>query len=149
MPKGATLPVTLKVLEYELFHVCPLKVKAQTDTIYSLNEFSIQSFPQPSVQEITRGISFAPIGLLNMFNSGAAVEQSNNMLNEDRSPSATVVLRVRGCGQFGAYLSRKPIRCTLDSSEVDSSYNSVTGLLTINIPVPEMEMYKWNLEIQV
>nr|XP_018679880.1 PREDICTED: probable galactinol--sucrose galactosyltransferase 2 isoform X2 [Musa acuminata subsp. malaccensis] len=26
LPKGATLPVTLKVLEYEVFHVCPVKI---------------------------------------------------------------------------------------------------------------------------
>lgn len=26
LPKGASVPVTLKVLEYELFHFCPLKV---------------------------------------------------------------------------------------------------------------------------
>lgn len=26
LPKGAALPVTLKVLEYELFHICPLMV---------------------------------------------------------------------------------------------------------------------------
>lgn len=27
LPKGASLPVTLKVLEYELFHFCPVKVR--------------------------------------------------------------------------------------------------------------------------
>lgn len=26
LPNGASLPVTLKVLEYELFHICPIKV---------------------------------------------------------------------------------------------------------------------------
>lgn len=26
LPKGASLPVTLQVLEYELFHFCPVKV---------------------------------------------------------------------------------------------------------------------------
>lgn len=28
LPEGASLPVTLKVLEYELFHFCPVKVRA-------------------------------------------------------------------------------------------------------------------------
>lgn len=28
LPRGASLPVTLKVLEYELFHFCPLKVNS-------------------------------------------------------------------------------------------------------------------------
>jgi len=138
LPKGVTLPVTLKVLEYELFHISPLK-------------------------EIAPDMSFAPIGLLNMFNSGGAVEEFNinmnnnanalsdapNSLGENRAGTATVALRVRGCGCFGAYSSQKPIRCTLDTSEVDFSHDSATGLLTLNIPVPEMDMYKWNLEILV
>ncbi|KAK9125315.1 hypothetical protein Scep_014161 [Stephania cephalantha] len=50
LPKGASLPVTLKVLDYELFHFCPVK-------------------------EIADNISFAPIGLLDMFNASGALEQ--------------------------------------------------------------------------
>jgi len=98
-----------------------------------------------------------------MFNSGGAVEQFDIKMNtdgnvlsdaptslgDDRAVTATVALRVRGCGQFGAYASQKPIRCSLDSSEVEFSYDSDTELLTLNIPVPEVEMYRWNLEIQV
>lgn len=124
LPKGATLPVTLKVLEYELFHISPLK-------------------------EIAPGMSFAPIGLLNMFNSGGAVEQFDIKKVDDGNATATVSLRVRGCGRFGAYSSQKPIRCTVNLSEAEFSYDSATGLVTLNIPVPETEMYRWNLEIEV
>ncbi|XP_038972675.1 probable galactinol--sucrose galactosyltransferase 2 isoform X2 [Phoenix dactylifera] len=147
LPKGATLPVTLKVLEYELFHICPIKV-------------------------ISPGISVAPIGLVDMFNSGGAVEQFDirmpstgstedrrddgdgsfdvaEQFSENRAATATVVLRVRGCGRFGFYSSRKPIKCTLDSSDVEFSYDSAMGLVMLNIPVPEEEMYRWALEIQV
>ncbi|XP_073005919.1 probable galactinol--sucrose galactosyltransferase 2 [Typha latifolia] len=140
LPKDATLPITLKILEYELLHICPIKV-------------------------ITSNISFAPIGLLDMFNSGGAVEQfdvlrsSNNedenydestsVGSENRAATATLLLKVRGCGRFGAYSSQKPHRCTLDSSDVEFSYDSVTGLVTVNIPVPEEEKYKWTLEVQV
>ncbi|CAL9164543.1 probable galactinol--sucrose galactosyltransferase 2 [Musa acuminata AAA Group] len=146
LPKGATLPVTLKVLEYEVFHVCPVK-------------------------NITPSISFAPIGLLDMFNTGGAVEQfdvsvtSNHAaagqddghvlsdptatLSTNRRSTATVALRVRGRGRFGAYSSQRPLRCTLDSSDVEFSYDEGTGLVTINFPVPEKEMYKWSLRIQV
>ncbi|KAJ8512999.1 hypothetical protein OPV22_003433 [Ensete ventricosum] len=146
LPKGATLPVTLKVLEYEVFHVCPVK-------------------------NITPSISFAPIGLLDMFNSGGAVEQfdvsvtSNHAaagqddghafsdtaatMSTNRGSTATVALRVRGRGRFGAYSSQRPLRCTLDSSDVEFSYDEGTGLVTINMPVPEKEMYRWSLHIQV
>lgn len=29
LPKGASIPVTLKVLEFELFHFCPIQVRHQ------------------------------------------------------------------------------------------------------------------------
>ncbi|KAJ3670197.1 hypothetical protein LUZ60_010521 [Juncus effusus] len=122
LPKGATLPVTLKVLEFELFHVCPIKV-------------------------IAPNIFFAPIGLLDMFNSTGAVEQFDIKNNEETT--ANVIIQFRGCGRFGAYSSQKPGKCFLDSLEVQFNYDSDTGLVTIEVPVPDKEMYKWTLEIQV
>lgn len=132
LPKDATLSVTLKVLEFELFNVCPIKV-------------------------IAPNISFAPIGLLNMFNSGGAVQQfdvitSSSITDDaDNGPkaTATLLIKLRGCGRFGAYSSQKPIKCTLDTSEVKFDYDSGTGLMTVEIPIPEKEMYKWTLEIMV
>ncbi|TQD89860.1 hypothetical protein C1H46_024562 [Malus baccata] len=137
LPKGASVPVTLKVLDYEVFHFCPLK-------------------------EITSDVSFAPIGLLDMFNSSAAVEEveihlasdkkpelSNGEVSENRSPTATIGLKTRGCGRFGAYCSRRPLKCTVDNAETNFEYDSASGLTTITIPVPEKEMYRWSVEIQV
>lgn len=120
LPRGAKLPVTLKTLEYELFHVCP-------------------------VRAVAPGVSFAPIGLLDMFNAGGAVEECT--VNSDGN--AGVTLSVRGCGRFGAYCSRRPVKCSLDSEDVEFSYDADMGLVTIDVPVPEQEMYRWALEIQV
>ncbi|KAL4607024.1 hypothetical protein ACB098_09G127300 [Castanea mollissima] len=145
LPKGALVPVTLKVLEYELFHFCPLK-------------------------EITSCISFAPIGLLDMFNTGGAVEQVEihmasdrkpehfdgevsseltTCLSENRSPTATITLKVRGCGRFGVYSSQRPLKCNVGSAETSFNYDSATGLVNFDIPVAEEEMYRWPIEIQV
>ncbi|KAF0910938.1 hypothetical protein E2562_005335 [Oryza meyeriana var. granulata] len=125
LPKGATLPVTLKVLEFELFHVCPVKTVAP-------------------------GVSFTPIGLLDMFNSGGAVEECDvRVLNGGEAAAAAVVLRVRGCGRFGAYSSRRPAWCVLDAAEVEFSYDADTGLVALDVPVPAQEFYRWTLEIQV
>lgn len=144
LPKGASLPVTLKVLEYELFHVCPLK-------------------------EISSNISFAAIGLLDMFNCSGAVDQFDVIpsdkkpelfdgevssdqriaLSENRSPSANVQLKVRGCGRFGAYCSQRPLKCTVDEAQTEFNYDPDTGLLTLDLPVPQEEMYRWAVEIQV
>jgi raffinose synthase len=124
LPRGATLPVTLKVLEFELFHVSP-------------------------VREVGPGASFAPVGLLAMFNSGGAVEECEARTTDGTGGAASVVLRVRGCGRFGAYCSQRPARCTLDKEEVEFSYDADTGLVALDIPVPEQEFYRWTLEIKV
>ncbi|KAL1554637.1 putative galactinol--sucrose galactosyltransferase 2 [Salvia divinorum] len=135
LPEGASLPVTLKVLEYELFHFCPVK-------------------------NVTDSIALAPIGLLDMFNSGAAVEQfevyNTSITNDDtetpiesRSPVAKIALRARGCGRFGVYCSQRPLSCTVDNVETEFNYEAASGLATLMIPVPKEEMYKWSIEIQV
>ncbi|KAK4404877.1 putative galactinol--sucrose galactosyltransferase 2 [Sesamum angolense] len=138
LPKGASIPVTLKVLEYELFHLCPLK-------------------------KITANISFAPIGLLDMFNSSGAVEQyeiqktneflddsvESGVLSENRPPAATITLKVRGCGRFGFYSSQRPLKCIIGNTETTFNFEAATGLVTLNIPVPKEETYMWQIEIQV
>lgn len=124
----------------------------------------------PIVQEIASNISFAPIGLLDMFNTTGAVEQfeirmasekkpelfdgevSSELtasLSENRSPTATVSLTVGGCGRFGAYSSQRPLKCRVDNAEADFNYDTASGLVTFALPVPEEEMYRWRVEIQV
>ncbi|XP_065856501.1 probable galactinol--sucrose galactosyltransferase 2 [Euphorbia lathyris] len=145
LPKGASIPVTLEVLEYELFHFCPLK-------------------------EVSSNISFAAIGLLDMFNASGAVDQLEvhmasdkkpelfdgevsteltTSLSESRSATATISLKVRGCGRFGAYSSQRPLKCSVGNAETDFNYDPDTGLVTLTLPVPVEEMYRWPLEIQI
>ncbi|CAL1353267.1 unnamed protein product [Linum trigynum] len=123
LPKGASVPVTLKVLEYELFHFCPVK-------------------------EVTSDISFAAIGLLDMFNSGGAMDQVE-VNRTTPAAAATISLRVRGCGRFGVYSSQRPVKCSVANVETDFDYDPATGLVTMNLPVPEEEMYRWPVEFQV
>lgn len=122
------------------------------------------------VQEITSNISFAPIGLLDMFNTGGAVDQFEikmasdkkpehldgevstdvtTSLSENRSPTATIALKVRGCGRFGAYSSQRPLKCIVGNAETNFNYDPDTGLVTLTLPVPEEEMYRWPVEIHV
>lgn len=105
-----------------------------------------------------------------MFNSSGAVEQFDihmaadkkpeffdgevsseltTALSDNRSPTATISLTVRGCGRFGAFSSQRPLRCLVDNSETGFDYDSACGLLTLAIPVPQKEMYRWHIEIQV
>lgn len=103
-----------------------------------------------------------------MFNSGGAVEQVEIHMNkkpelfdgevssdlttslvDNRSPTATLILNVRGCGRFGAYSSQRPLKCTVGDVETDFTYDSASGLVTFTLPVPKEEMYKWPVQIQV
>jgi len=145
LPNGASLPVTLNVREYEVFHFSPVK-------------------------EIAANISFAPIGLLDMFNSGGAVDkfevqlaseneaantdaevssESSGSLSDEKYPSAKINLEVRGSGRFGAYSSQRPLKCTVDGFEVEFEFEASTGLVTMVLPVPKEEFYKWNVEVEV
>ncbi|EPS67241.1 hypothetical protein M569_07535, partial [Genlisea aurea] len=119
LPRGASLPVTLKVLEYELFHISPLK-------------------------KIAENVWLAPIGLLDMFNSGGAVQRV------DVDPEATTAtLRTRGCGRFGFYCSRRPSKCVVGGRETEFQYEAENGLASIVIPVPDEEKYEWAIQVHV
>ncbi|KAL2501719.1 putative galactinol--sucrose galactosyltransferase 2 [Forsythia ovata] len=70
-------------------------------------------------------------------------------LSENRSSTATIALKVRRCGRFGMYCSRRPLKCTVGNAGTEFNYEAATGLMTLTIPVREEEMYKWPIEVQV
>ncbi|KAJ4822523.1 hypothetical protein Tsubulata_048068 [Turnera subulata] len=103
LPKAGSLQVFLPTLECEIYTISPVKVFGQN-------------------------LRFAPIGLLDMYNSGGAVEAVDCTLDQSTS---TVKVKGRGCGRFGVYSSTKPKRCNVDMKEHDFTYNYDDGLLTI------------------
>ncbi|KAJ0571613.1 putative galactinol--sucrose galactosyltransferase [Helianthus annuus] len=120
LPKNASIPVTLKPREYEVFTVVP-------------------------ISKLSCGVGFAPIGLTEMFNSGGAISE----LRYETEKEGNVELKVRGCGVFGAYSTRKPTRVIIDSKETEFGYEERSGLVSIKLSVPEKEMYLWDIIIQV
>ncbi|OIT29325.1 PREDICTED: probable galactinol--sucrose galactosyltransferase 6 [Nicotiana attenuata] len=134
LPHNAVIPISLKVLEHETYTVTPIKVLAP-------------------------GFSFAPLGLIDMYNAGGAIEGlkyevksgaelseletgyqgEGNLVAEDRIENlsteavAVVSMEVKGCGRFGAYSSVKPRKCTVGRNMVDFAYDSDSGLLTLNL----------------
>lgn len=117
LPKDAALPVTLKPREYEVFTVVPLK-------------------------RLPNGASFAPIGLIGMFNSGGAVAEVRY------GDDAGVEVKVRGAGTVGAYSSARPKSVAVDSEAVGFSYDDGSGLATFVVGVPERELYSWTVSIE-
>ena len=83
-----------------------------------------------SKQVFGRDVHFAPIGLLDMYNSGGAVEALD--CNMDVA-QCIIKVKGRGCGRFGAYSNVRPKRCVVDMKEQEFSYNTEDGLLTFKL----------------
>ncbi|KFK26267.1 hypothetical protein AALP_AA8G224800 [Arabis alpina] len=104
MPYNVSLPISLKICEHEIFTVSPVR-RMEPD-----------------------GVSFAPLGLVNMYNSGGAIEGLSY-----EAEKMKVVMEVKGCGKFGAYSSVKPKRCVVESNEIAFEYDSSSGLITFEL----------------
>lgn len=113
---NVALPVSLKVLDHEVFTVTPVKT-------------------------LSSASSFAPLGLIDMFNGGGALEGL-------KYEESTVYMEVKGCGRFGAYSSVKPSKCTVGSAAVEFEYEAGSGLLTFDLA--DMPVDKFHcVEIQL
>ncbi|KAL4318042.1 hypothetical protein GQ457_18G003670 [Hibiscus cannabinus] len=134
LPYNASMPVSLKVLEHEIFTLTPIK-------------------------HLAPGFSFAPLGLINMYNAGGAIEdlkyevkdgaklseldigyegESSGLVglkveNSSNELVGKVCMGIKGCGKFGAYSSVKPRKCSVGSSEVEFDYVSSSGTVTFSL----------------
>ncbi|RZC53855.1 hypothetical protein C5167_012704 [Papaver somniferum] len=105
LPHKAATPISLKVLEHEIFTVSPIKVFGS-------------------------GFKFAPLGLIKMYNAGGAIEDLRYHVDNELG---IVDMAVKGCGLFGVYSSIKPKRCTVESVDIDFGYDSSCGLVTMSL----------------
>ncbi|KAJ9568377.1 hypothetical protein OSB04_004343 [Centaurea solstitialis] len=85
--------ITLLPFSYELLTVSPVRVVGR------------------------KAVELAPIGLVNMMNSGGAIE-SVEYVGEN-----VVEIVVRGCGEMAIYASEKPRACSVDGVGVEFGYD--------------------------
>ncbi|KAI3909117.1 hypothetical protein MKW92_044812 [Papaver armeniacum] len=106
LPKNGKVDVTLGVLQCEIYTVSPIR-------------------------EYNRVVHFAPIGLIDMYNSGGAIEA----LSYSNSGSSECVVKIkgRGSGRFGAYSKTKPKFCLINGKEVEFDYDIKNGFLTFKL----------------
>lgn len=77
-----------------------------------------------------KSVKFAPIGLVNMLNTGGAVQT----LAFDEAQNL-VQVGVRGTGEMRVYASEKPSTCRIDGKEVDFEYEE--SMVKIQVPWPD------------
>lgn len=76
-----------------------------------------------------KSVQFAPIGLVNMLNTGGAIQS----LAFDEAQNVAEV-GVRGTGEMRVFASERPSTCTIDGKEVDFEYEE--GMVVIQVPWP-------------
>jgi raffinose synthase len=90
-------------------------------------------------------LSFAPLGLIKMFNAGGALRGS---LDYD-TQGKTVTMQVLGCGLFGAYASQRPQACVLNhSTDIPISYDPSSGLVSLCLPEATEEGHLWTVSMR-
>ncbi|ERN19108.1 probable galactinol--sucrose galactosyltransferase 2 [Amborella trichopoda] len=106
LPKTGSISISLEVLQCEIYTIAPIR-------------------------DYDCKVQFSPIGLVNMYNSGGAIEAidfvSDNLKCE-------VKIKGLGCGLFGAYSSTRPNFCTVNTKETAYEFEPKTGFLTLIIP---------------
>ncbi|KAL6652516.1 hypothetical protein ACP70R_011441 [Stipagrostis hirtigluma subsp. patula] len=105
LQKHQTLEVSLCTMTCEIYTISPIKV-------YS------------------GAVQFAPFGLINMFNSGGALDDISSTVD---AAVTTIQIRCRGPGRFGAYSAMRPELCRVDEQEVEFSHTK-NGLLAFDLP---------------
>jgi len=96
----------------------------------SLDVLKCEIFTISLIMVYNQIIHFAPIGLLDMYNSGGAIESLNYSAD---LKGCSIKIKARGCGRFGAYSNTKPLYCLVDMKEEEFIYNAEDGLLTLEL----------------
>lgn len=105
LQKHQSLEVSLSTMTCEIYSISPIKIFSEV-------------------------VQFAPLGLIDMFNSGGALDNVSSVAD---SSATTVHIRCRGPGRFGAYSDTRPELCRVDEHEVEFTL-AEDGLLTFYLP---------------
>lgn len=88
-------------------------------------------------------VQFAPLGLVNMYNSGGALE---NVTSTGDCSEITIQIQCRGPGRFGAYSATRPEICSVDEHEVEFKHTD-DGFLAFDLSHGSSQDNLRNIEI--
>lgn len=116
---GSTVETTINARDWEIFTV------------------------QPVQQTEDSAVSWAPIGLKNMLNSGGAILDVGPLVEGETSNDIQADITTRGPGNFVSYCQPRPssvlIRNGLTSKQLDFHHDHQKGLLEFDLPPETIE----------
>ncbi|PIN23071.1 Galactinol--sucrose galactosyltransferase [Handroanthus impetiginosus] len=129
LSKDGHVQVSLGTPECEVFTISPIRVSKQANVSSEFYAFFIITYKYDMKQALNETLEFAPIGLIDMYNSGGATEG----LSFHPDSGCIITVQVQGCGRFGAYSSKRPSYCTVDNKKEEFEYDPANGLLIVKL----------------
>ncbi|PIN21196.1 Galactinol--sucrose galactosyltransferase [Handroanthus impetiginosus] len=105
-------------------------LKASDNLRISLPPFEYELFVVSPVYVLTRKmVRLAPIGLVNMLNTGGAIESCEYIEN-----ASLMQVGVKGMGEMRIFASSKPLSCTIDGVKIEFDYRD--NMVIVQVPWP-------------
>lgn len=114
-----------------MFKEKKLKLLKSTESIeVSLEPFCFELLTvAPLMALATKLVQFAVIGLVNMLNTGGAIQSVE--VDDDENK---VRIGVRGCGEMKLFASEKPVACKIDG--VGAKFGYEDKMVSVQVPWP-------------
>ncbi|CAL5368227.1 unnamed protein product [Camellia sinensis] len=133
--KRGTKPISIEAVQLfalYMFREKKLILSKPSDAIeISLEPFKFELITvSPITTMANKSIQFAPIGLVNMLNTGGAIQ---SVVFNDRDNSVQV--GVKGTGEMRVFASEKPTACRLNGEDVECGYEGL--MVVVQVPWPE------------
>ncbi|TVU15548.1 hypothetical protein EJB05_39073, partial [Eragrostis curvula] len=126
------------------FNSCSLsRLQKHENLEVSLSTMACEIYTISPIKVFSEAVQFAPIGLINMFNSGGALDDVTSSAD---SSGIVIHIKCRGPGRFGAFSAIRPELCRVDGHEVQFSHIE-DGLLAFDIPHNSPHVNLSNIEI--
>lgn len=127
-------PISVKgvnIFAVYMFQEKKLKLLKSSENLQiSLEPFNYELLIVSPVTILPRKlIQFAPIGLVNMLNSGGAIQSL--IVDDDEN---LVRIGVKGTGEMRVFASEKPTSCKIDGADIEFCYYD--EMVTIEVPWP-------------
>ncbi|EXB93571.1 hypothetical protein L484_014563 [Morus notabilis] len=121
----------VNVFAVYMFQEKKLKLLKPTESIeVSLEPFCFELLTiSPLMVLPTKLVQFAAIGLVNMHNTGGAIQSME--VDDDENK---VKIGVRGCGEMKSFASEKPVACMVDGVSVKFGYED--KMVSVQVPWP-------------